>query len=455
MNIKVFLSIAGCYMFIAGIFAQKGVDNETRFGSGVDSVNCVQNISLFSSYAKTNNFKDALEFWQKAYNECPAATKDIYLYGVRIVGWQIDNENDPLKKEALLKDLLAVYDKRIKYFGDDPKYGKDWIIGRKAQDYFQRTGEKMEPQLLYNWTKEAINEYGDNVDLLALSYYMAASNQLMLADPSKKECYIQDYLKISAILEKQITSVTETKEKEALSTTKSSLDIGFANSGVADCETLQNIYTEKVEQNKNNLNYLKEAISLLSRMRCNEIEAYFAAATYAHKLEPTAESARGLGMKALRDKDYNAAIPLFDEAANMESDNFVKAEDYYKIAAMLSEQKNYSKARQYCLKAVETNPNYGAPYILIGHMYATTAAGVYPDDKVLQQTVYYAAVDKFEKARQVDISVSDETTKLIGVYRGYYPSTEDIIMHPALKIKGASYTVGGWIQERTTIRSKD
>jgi tetratricopeptide (TPR) repeat protein len=454
MNIKAFLCTAGCCVFITGAFAQKGVDNGTRFGSGADSVNCVKNISLFSSYAKTNNFKDALEFWHTAYNECPAATKDIYLYGVRIVGWQIDNETDPAKKDALIKDLMTVYDKRIKYFGDDPKYGKDWIVGRKAQDYFQRMGEKADPNQLYSWTKEAVDEFGDKTDLLAISFYMAASSQLMIADPSKKETYIQDYLKVSAILEKQIAATADEKEKEALLATKSGLDTGFANSGAADCETLQTIYGDKVEQNKENLAYLKETIALLRRMRCNEIEAYFAAATYAHKLEPTAESARGLGMKAIRDKDYNAAIPLFEEAANMEQDNSVKAEDYYKIAAMLSDQKNYAKSRQYCQKAIDANPNYGSPYILIGHMYAATAGSIYPDDPVLRKTVYCAAVDKFEKARQMDASVSDEVSKLIGTYRSNFPSTEEIFMHPDLT-KGNAYKVTGWIGEQTTVRSRD
>jgi tetratricopeptide (TPR) repeat protein len=119
---------------------------------------------------------------------------------------------------------------------------------------------------------------------------------------------------------------------------------------------------------------------------------------------------------------------------------------------MLSfEQNSYSKARQYCLKAIETNPNYGSPYLLIGKMYAATANSIYPDDTVLRKTVYYAATDKFERARQIDPSVAEEANKLINTYRSYYPSTEEIFMHPDLE-KGKSFTIGGWISERTTIR---
>ena len=98
MKIKVLLLALGCTMGSLGAYAQKGVDNGTRFGSGEDSVRCITNISLFVPYAKGGNFKDAEQFWKIAYTECPASTKDLYQYGVRIVAWKIDNESDATKK---------------------------------------------------------------------------------------------------------------------------------------------------------------------------------------------------------------------------------------------------------------------------------------------------------------------------------------------------------------------
>lgn len=453
MKIKVFLLAVGSLLVASTAFAQKGVDTGTQFGSGEDSVRCITNISLFTPYAKAGNYKDAYEFWKIAYEECPAATKDIYLYGVRIVGWEIANEKDAAKREALIDKLMAVYDQRIKYFGNDNRYAKDWIVSRKVQDYFQLKGEKADPKVMYAWTKEVLDEYGDKTESLAVSYYMLASNQLLSADENHKDAYIQDYLKASAILEAQLAAATaanNAKEVETLQALKTGLDTGFAQSGAADCETLQNLYAGRIEQNKTNLDFLKETITLLRRMRCNEIEAYFLAAEYAHALEPTSESAMGLARQAVKRKDYNAAIALFEEAANMETDESVKADDYYMIALLLFEQNSYSRARQYCQKALEITPNNGSAYLLIGKMYAATAGSIY-SDPVLRKTVYYAAVDKFERGRQVDSSVAEEAGKLINSYRAHFPSTEEIFMHPELE-KGKSITIGGWIGERTIIR---
>ena len=175
MKIKVLLLALGCTVGTLGAYAQKGVDNGTQFGSGEDSVRCITNISLFVPYAKAGNYKDAFEFWKIVYDECPAATKDIYLYGVRIVDWQIANEKDPAKKKELIDKLMNVYDKRVKYFGNDRRYGKDWIVSRKVQDYFRLMGENADYNLAYGWLKEIVDEKGDNTEALGLSLFSFAS----------------------------------------------------------------------------------------------------------------------------------------------------------------------------------------------------------------------------------------------------------------------------------------
>ena len=443
MKIKVLLLALGCTMGTLGAYAQKGVDNGTQFGSGEDSVRCITNISLFVPYAKAGNFKDAFDFWKIVYDECPAATKDIYLYGVKIMGWKIAQEKDPAKKKALIDDLMSVYDKRVKYFGNDRKYGKDWIVARKVQDYLAQTGDNADYNQAYTWLKEIVDEKGADTEALGLSLFSFSSMKKMLNDPNFKEQYIQDYLKVSGGLDAQLKAAqaaNNQKEVNALTAYKSGVDNAFANSGAADCETLQNLYAAKIEENKENLPYLKETISLLRRTGCQEIEAYFLASDYAYRQEPSAEAAVGLGKKAVKIKDYDTAIKYFDEAANLETDATSKADDYYMIALLLFEQNAYSKARQYCQKALEANPNYGNAYLLIGKMYAATSKSVFPNDGVLARAAYNAAIDKFEKAKQVDPSVAEEANTLISSYRAHLPSTEEIFMHPDLE-KGKPFTV--------------
>lgn len=454
MKIKVLLLAIGCSLGAFGAYAQKGVDNGTQFGSGEDSTRCITNISLFIPYAKAKNYKDAYEFWKIVYEECPAATKDIYLYGVRIVDWEIQNEKDPAKREALIDKLMEVYDKRVKYFGDDKRYGRDWILARKAQDYIRLKGENVDPALIYTWLSPALDEYKEKTDPLAVSLFMFASLNKLLKDTNYKEAYIQDYLRSAAIYDAQIKAAQaagDEKEVAQIVQLKGVIDNGFAQSGAADCETLQNMYAPKVAENINDLKFLKETIALLRRLRCQEIEVYFQASEAVHKVEPSVESAVGMAKQAIKKDDYEQAIKYFEEAINLETDPASKSDYYYTLAVIFFNQNNYPKARQYALKATEANPNNGAPYILIGNMYAHSAKNIYPNDAVLAKTVYYAAIDKFEKAKQVDPNIAEEANKLIASYRSYLPSTEEIFMHPDLE-KGKTITIGGWIGETTKIR---
>lgn len=454
MKVKVLLLAIGCSIGAFGAYAQKGVDNGTRYGSGEDSVRCVKNISLFIPYAKAKNYKDAYEFWKIVYEECPAATKDIYLYGVRIVDWEIQNEKDPAKREELINKLMEVYDKRVKYFGDDKRYGKDWIMARKAQDYIRLKGESADPNLIYTWLEPTVTEFNEKTDQLAVSLFMFASLQKLIKDPNYKEAYIQDYLRASAIYDAQLLAAqaaNDEKEVAQITQLKGIIDNGFAQSGAADCETLQNMYAPKVAEKLDDLKFLKETIALLRRLRCQDIEVYFQASEAVHKVEPTVESALGMAKRAVKANDYDLAIQYFDEAINLETDATAKADYTYTIALLLFDQKNYSKARQYAMKALELNPNNGAPYMLIGSMYAVTAKSIYPNDPVLARTVYYVVVDKFERAKQVDPSVAEEANKQIALYRAQFPSTEEIFMHPDLE-KGQTITIGGWIGETTKVR---
>lgn len=453
MKIKGMLLIAGLLTTIMSANAQKGVDNGTQYGSGEDSIRCLTNISLFVPYAKVKNYADAYNSWKAAYEECPAATKDLYLYGVQIVNWQISEEKDAAKKEALIEDLMTVYDKRVKYFGDDPRYGKDWILARKAQDYIRLKGDNLDPTIVYSWLTPVLDEYKEKTESLAVSWYMFASHRMLESKPDHKGKYVEDFLKCSAIFDVQLTAAqaaNNEKEVANLQALKSGIESGFANSGAADCETLESIYAQKIEENKSDIEFLKEAITLFRRVGCQESETYFTASGYAHQVEPTMESAFGLGRQALKKNDYDTADKFFIEAASLATEDSTKSDIYFTIAAISYERSSYSKARQYCLKAIEANPKACKAYMLIGNMYAATAGSIY-DDPVMRKCVYYAVVDKFEAARRSDPSCASDASAAIARYSNHFPTTEEIFMHPDLE-KGKRITIGGWIGETTTIR---
>ena len=456
MKIKRILCVAVFLATLMSAKAQTGVASGTKFGLGQDSINCLTNISLYTQDFRVNNFQDAYPRWKVAYEECPAATTNLYIHGVQLLKWQLEQE--PANQEAIINDLMALYDKRIKYFGDDARYGKDWIVAAKATDYMSLKGDNIDPVVLYGWLHEVTEEFQAKVDPKILSYLMFASYKLIGVDIDKyREQYINDFLRCSALLDIQLENAKAANDETAINNAtayKSQIEEGFTASGVADCETMESVYASKIEANKSDLDFLKQTITLFRRVGCVENEAYFLAGGYAHQMEPTAESAGALGTQAYRRNDFATAEKYYSEAIALTSDDDLKGSLNYLIANIAYTQKNYQKARQYCLRSLETNPNNGRAYMIIANAYAATAASIFSDDPVLRKCVYFLVVDKLERARQVDPSVANDATSAISTYRGYFPTREEIFMHPDLAA-GESILIPGWIQERTTVRDSN
>ena len=152
-------------------FAQTGASDGSRYGHGQDSINCLQNISIYSEYVKTNNFKDAYTPWKSVFNEAPIAQAGTYTNGAKILRWFIANEKDAAKQKQYFEELMKVHDQRIKYLDILNSYvktpvTKGSIIGMKAHDYFTMGCPDL--NTAYNLFKEAVELEKDNADYLSL-----------------------------------------------------------------------------------------------------------------------------------------------------------------------------------------------------------------------------------------------------------------------------------------------
>lgn len=416
--------------------------------SSTISEECLINISLFNESAKNKQYADAAGPWLKAYTECPSANKAIYSHGRNILVWQLSQTKDPKEIDVLRNRLMEMYDKRIQYFGDDSKYPTPWILGRKALDYIVYFPEDQLKENAYQWLETAVDGLKTEADVAVLTQFVALSANIYKAKPETAEKFISDYLKAGAYLD-AIASNPSDRYAASAAQQKQVLDAMFVQSGVADCNTLDNIYKDKVAANISNFEVLSKIVEFYEQMDCKESEVYFAASTAAHKISPTAKSASGCAAMCYKNKNFEEAIKYFEEAVTLAEDNKDKSNYEYMIAYIYySELKNYPTARSHARKASEYDPTTGKPYILVAHMYA----GSQPyDDPILNKTVYWVAVDELRRAKQVDPSCAEEADKYINMYSRHFPNTEEIFFHADLG-EGKPYTVGGWIGVTTTCR---
>ena len=420
---------------------------------------CVMNTSLFSESVKNKQFADAWDPWWQVYTTCPSYNKVIYTSGAKLVEWKIAQTQDPKEYDELRQLLLTLHDKRIKYFGDDPKYPAAYILGLKGVDYCNFYKEDPMKDPAYEWLKQSIEGMGDKSQISVLNAFADLSNTRYKADPEKyATAYINDYQMVTMILAAQASDATN-KNAARAQDAKDYVDQKFASSGAADCSKLDEIFGPIVKDNISNLDMLNKIMLMFRKVKCTESEIYFAAAEASHKLEPTEESAAGCAKMCMKKGDYKDAVTYYEQAIELapEDDNGDRAEYLFYIAYIYYDKiKSYQLSRQYLRRSLELQANQGRCYLLMGLLYA----GSQPYGEgmaaakaaILNKTVYWAAVDKFQKAKMVDPEVANDANKQIATYSKYFPTKEEIFDLPELQ-EGASFTVGGWIQETTTCRA--
>ena len=437
----------------ATAFAQKGVEDGSRFGHGEDSLNCLKNISIYTEYVKTNNFKDAYGPWKAVFTEAPIAQISTYTNGAKILRGLIAAEKDGAKQKELFAELLKVHDQRIQYL--DQLNGltrkpatKGDILATKAHDFYSFMALNPDINAAYAIFKEAVELEKQNLPYYVMQEFADVSGQKIKSDETHKEQFIQDYIIIAGYANEAYKAATKEKAKEQYKMAKDNIDAHFINSGVATCENLQEIYAPKVEENKTNLEYLKSVITVMQKLGCKDSEAYFAASEYAHAIEPTAATAFGCGVMYYKKGELGKSVEYIDNPIELDQDLLQKSDYCYTAAQILFADKKYSKAKQYARKAIEYNGEKGAPYILIAQMYA--ASPNWDSEPALNKCTYFAAIDKLQKAKSVDPSVTEQANELISTYSRYTPKDEDLFFI-GIK-KGQTVNIGGWIGETTTVR---
>lgn len=172
------------------------------------------------------------------------------------------------------------------------------------------------------------------------------------------------------------------------------------------------------------------------------------------KADPPAGTVRQIAQMRLEDGRPKAAVEAYNRVIKQGAQ--LEAEDYFNLGTAYQKMEQLPKAQEMYRKAIQRTKDFGRAYIAIGDLYVQ-AVNQCSGGKIRRpdRAVYWAAADKYRKARQVDPSVAARANRKIETYRKVFPTKEDIFYRSAWKT-GASFTIDygcySWIEERTTVR---
>ena len=482
MKTKRFVLIAVMFGMAMSVSAQEA--KESKYGA--DSVACVTNLSIYgeaykqweaSKFAPESISMEMVKAWREVFLNCPRSSQLIYTRGEKIMEYFI--RTNPKEKDAYIDTICMMMDNRAKYFPTDPKTGTSQvanIMGRKGLLIY--TYNKNRYEEAYNVLKSAVELDPSQLQGAYIDAYFKATIDMVNNDKAEKMTVINVYQELAEVVDDNIKvlaeNVTQLEEAKADVETSGDADAvsGFdkqiekaeksinINKGVksnldnlfqpyASCEDLIKVFSAKMVETPDDVVLLKRITTILDKKDCTDSKLFLDAAVKLNELEPSPEASYSLGIKFFKDKKWSDAATFFEQATKTEN-NDRRYRAYRNLGMCYQNMGSLSRARDIFRRSAQVDPTNGEPYLLIAMLYAESSKQF--SGEIESKAVYWAAVDKCNKAKAVDPSCSEKANGLIRAYTAAFPSMETIFFNDYSE--GQSFQVGGWIGESTTIRAK-
>lgn len=404
-----------------------------------------ENVKQYKASKDQRYLEEAYPQWRTVVNGCPRQSKNLYINGANILKVKIAKAKDKAERDALIEELMAMYDTRIANYGEAAKY-----TAKKANELEELLAEEG-LERYYNLYNEAVKIGGDDLEAGYLVKYMEATINYVRAGKAEPTLVVDNYDIASDLLEGEL-------QKNAADSVKAATIRGYiagveaAFSPYASCDQLVEIYGKKFESDPENVELLKKITGIMMRKGCTEQDLFFQATENLYRLEPSPTTAMRMGQMCISKGQYSDAVKYLNDALPG-----IEAKDKYKVYMLMGTAqynlKSYSAARASFNNAAAADVTKGDPYRMIAMLYASSTSSA-SEDNIGGRSAYWAAVDALNRAKSVDPSEAnvEACNKSISHYAAHYPTKTDAFM--AGLENGKSFTVPGWIGVTTTVRTR-
>lgn len=162
-------------LFVFGILLMSfsAQAQESKWGNSIaDSVSCFQNYNIMGSYYQSKDYAEAYDAWKALYETCPSANIRIYTYGDNIIEAKIKEASDDATKNALIQELLRLYDAFAVHFPEE----KANAISSKAYhfyNYYRKNSDSVSKAVVM--FEEAKSLLGDTMSVAHTDRYFQAN----------------------------------------------------------------------------------------------------------------------------------------------------------------------------------------------------------------------------------------------------------------------------------------
>lgn len=413
---------------------------------GIDSAESKAKYVKYRAYFEQGKYAEAYPLWKYVFINAPCATEQLLADGHYMLDYLASYETTVKRRTEMVDTMVLVYNYRLKLYPKD----RGTILEKKGYSLSRLSlnNTKADSLKILSYFEEAYKLNNGSMQYYSITPFFQYSKYALKQGDKSLDDFIKLFFELSDVAAKGVARGGSYEEYWR----NAEQNLLAIAQDVLNCDKLVPYYTEKFNADPQNLELIKGAMSMLESKNCDDAAIYDSMLEKLAEIEPGYEVNLRIAKKARKKGQYQKALSYYQKAIDGADSASKKIDPLYEMALMsLNNMNNCSQARSYARQILAINPNYGMAYIVIGDAYAKCNSGVDPtfDDA----SVYWAAVDQYNKAKAVDASVASLASSRISSYTSRFPKSEKIFFVPNVN-EGDSYKIGGWINETTIVRAR-
>ncbi len=405
------------FVFTSNNFAAD-IKTVRNYNVPADSVNILEQYSLFSEYYKNKDFESALPYgWTVLKIDPQKFSKWIY-YKMEDIYWQLHDSSTvaPEEKKAIEDTIMYVYDLALKY----DKASATFFLPRRA--FVAETWLKLPTDTVIQYYLEAIK-----ADPQISSYWVNRLGQIY-----KKNATDENDYKVKAI-----ELYTKLSEKEP----DNPIWNAQLESMVENIDQLVELTKKTWDLDKNNLAKAWKYVSIAQR--ANQYDKAIEGLKFLTKKAPkTINYWTQLATAYQKVGDLKNAEKAYKTLISLEPN---KKENHLNLGIIYKDRGMFAKARMEYRKAYSLDKSWGLPIFYEGLLYELSARK--HKFNFQAKLVYLLASQTYRQALRIDPSL-DQARERIKALSTSVPTKEDYFFRgykkgTTLKITGKYF---GWIK---------
>ncbi len=405
-----------------------------------DKAKAEEKFALLQDAVNAKLYRQAIPHLNWFLTYAPNLNVALYIRGAEIYDALAKGETRPDRKAMLVDSLMAIYDMRIRRCGDAAT-----VFNRKAIAYFKYNVNGEEPGKVLAMMDSAFALSKSAIMNVTLMPYMETVvvtklKTKLLTDPD----VMRRYEMLRDIVSAKLKSAND-KDRAVLSADLVKIDELLLKAVKIDCEFVDMHLGPKFREHPENLELARKVFSYLLVGKCLEDPLWLASGEVLFRHEKDFGLAKNLGLRFYALDSLRKAEYYFSQSLRLAVSAADSADVYTYLGSLAARDGHRPEARQLFRHALTTDPAQKEALDKIGDLYYNSFKQCSRESSMADdRLVYLVAYDYYRKA-------GDE--EKMELAEKAFPSREEIFLMNYTS--GQKIHVGCWIDEDTTIRTRD